>query len=570
MSKAFTISIITLIVFIEIHIQTVNGQTYCNPLNLSYRFSLDQPSRREAADPTIVLYKDNYYLFASKAGGYWHSTDLTDWKLVTAPTLPLENYAPTAVVIGDWLYFFTSLSKTIYRSNDPENGKWEVYNSSFPLSMVSDLAVFADTDGRVYCFYGCTNNEGFMARELDVNNKLNPKGVPMVCILKNSSGQGWTRPVDKNKKTFTPGVEGSWMNKYNGKYYYQFAEPDTEFKNYGDVVFVSDKLFGPYTYAENNPFSSKPKGFICGANKGSTFADKYGNWWHVATMTASEKQMDEPRLGLFPTTFDNEGNMVTTTDFGDYPIIIPNHKYTDISELNPRWSLLSYDKTAEASSSLATNPTDFAFDENIGTYWSAKTGNQDEWLSVDLGSLCMINAIQVNFAENKTILLGREGVHGQQYRIDYSADNKNWTTLIDKTANTNDLTHPYEVMSTPVQARYVKIINYCVTDGTFAISGLRVFGFGTSPMPTVVNSFFPERDRNDPRKIKLTWWGKPSYTTGFNIRYGTQKDKLYHNYQVYKNTPVTFQGLDKNKTYWFEIDAFGENGITPSTPHSSH
>lgn len=49
--------------------------TICNPVNLSYRFCLDTPSRREAADPTMVVFKGEYYLFASKSGGYFHSTD---------------------------------------------------------------------------------------------------------------------------------------------------------------------------------------------------------------------------------------------------------------------------------------------------------------------------------------------------------------------------------------------------------------------------------------------------------------------------------------------------------------
>ena len=41
--------------------------TYCNPVSISYRFCIDTPSRREAADPTIVRYKNTYYLFASKS-----------------------------------------------------------------------------------------------------------------------------------------------------------------------------------------------------------------------------------------------------------------------------------------------------------------------------------------------------------------------------------------------------------------------------------------------------------------------------------------------------------------------
>lgn len=566
--KVFTILVISVIVVFVFQTRKLTAQTYCNPLNLSYRLSLDQPSTREIADPTIVMYKDSYYLFASKSGGYWYSADLITWKFVTATDLPLENDAPTAVVIGDWLYFFTSQSNTIFRSNDPASGKWELYNDSFPLSMISDMAVFADTDGRVYCYYACSNSDGVMSRELDVNNKLNPKGVPVDCRRINPNDPPLKKTGDHFSKANTISVIGSWMNKYKGKYYYQCVEHNTVFNSSSDVVYVSASPIGPFTYAANNPFSSKPGGFVRGASHGSTFADKYGNWWHVAAMTTSENKAIVTRLGLFPVFFDNDGYMVTSTDYGDYPIIIPDHKYTHLSEINPGWALLSYNKPAEASSSLAANPIAFAFDENIGSYWSAKTGNKNEWLSVDMGSLCTINAVQVNFAENNTRIKGREGLGGHQYLIEYSADKKNWEKLCDKTANMDDLTHQYEVMNIPVQARYVKITNDSVPDGNFAISGFRVFGKGTSPEPTKILMIQAVKDFHDPRNIKLTWVKKEN-ATGFLIRYGTQKDKLHHSYQVYKNTPLTIRVPEKNKTYWFQIDSFGENGVTPSNFHFS-
>jgi xylan 1,4-beta-xylosidase len=566
MKKGFAILVLTLIGILEIQTNTANGQTYCNPLNLSYRFSLDQPSRREISDPTIVLYKDNYYLFASKSGGYWISGDLLSWKFVTTTALPLEKNAPSAVVIGDWLYFFTSLTNTIFRSNDPAGGKWEVYNnSSFLLELISDPTIFADTDGRIYCYYGCTNNNGVMACELDVNNKLNSKGAPKVCLRTNPFKHRSKRPGSYTKSD-GPGIEGSWMNKYNGKYYYQCAEFNPDLKSYSDVVYVSDSPFGPFIYAANNPFSSRPDGFICGAGHGSTFADKYGNWWHIATITAPGNYASEPRLGLFPAGFDKDGNLFTKTDFGDYPIFMPNHKTTNLSKLDPEWALLSYNSKGEASSSIGINPIAFAFDENIGSWWSAQTGKKGEWLMVDLGSLSTVNAVQINFAENKTQLLGRENVLAHQYLVEYSADKKNWKTLIDKTANTDDLTHQYEEMKTPVQAQYIKISNVRVPDGTFAISGFRVFGLGTGHAPNKVSKFHAVRDFRNPQKIKLKW-EKKANDSGYNIRYGPEKNKLYHSYQVFKSTPVSILCLDKDKTYWFEIDAFNENGVMPGKSH---
>jgi beta-xylosidase len=136
----------------------LNQTTICNPLNLSYRFRLDTPSRREAADPTMVVYKGEYYLFASKSGGYFHSTDLIQWDLITTDDLPVEDYAPTAIVMNDTLYFMASAGApvTIYKTADPKSGQWQIANAAFPIGMI-DPDLFLDDDNRLFFYYGCSN-----------------------------------------------------------------------------------------------------------------------------------------------------------------------------------------------------------------------------------------------------------------------------------------------------------------------------------------------------------------------------------------------------------------------------
>ncbi len=253
--------------------------------------------------------------------------------------------------------------------------------------------------------------------------------------------------------------------------------------------------------------------------------------------------------------------MVAHTEFADYPMVMPDHKIKDVSELFPGWMMLSYKKAAEASSSLDANPPSLAFDEEIRDYWSVKTGDKGEWLSVDLGSISTVHAIQLNFAENNTQLYGREGIRAQQYLLEYSNDNKTWKKLVDKTTNQADLTHQYHAFKTPVKARYFKVTNYRVPGGTFAISGFRVFGTGTGKKPTKVNSFDVVRDANDTRNVTLSW-KKQANATGYNIRFGVQKDNLNRVYQVYGNTEVTIRSLNKGQKYWYAIDSFGENGVT--------
>jgi len=564
MKKRLVIFFLTLIVILGVQVKPASCQTYCNPLNLSSQFSSEKLSKHNLADPTVVLYKDNYFLFASNAGGYWYSGDLFSWKFVTAPDLPLENSAPTAVVIGDWLYFFTSNNGSMFRSKDPTSGKWELYGNSMLLSMISDFAVFVDTDGRVYSYYGCTNNDGVMSRELDPNNLLNPIGVPVVCKKTNPLKKTQKKLKSNSDKTGNS-VQGSWMNKYNGKYYYQCTELNKDFNNYSDVVYISETPTGPFKFAANNPFSYRPDGFVSGAGNGSTFADKYGNWWHIATLTSHANHESQSKLGLFPAGFDKDGNLFTKTDFGDYPIIMPNHKYTNVNKLDPEWTLLSDNLTAQASSSFFTSPISSAFDENSGTYWSAQTGKKGEWLIVDLGSVCTVNAFQLNFAQTKTQILKDDSVHAHRYLVEYSIDKKIWKKLSDKTSNTDYQTNPYEEIKVPVQAQYLKITNYNVPYGAFAISDFRIFGSGTDRKPKKVNEFRAIRDYRDPQAIKMSW-KKQANTTGYNIRYGIDKDKLYHSLQVNKKTRLTIHCPDKKRIYWFEIDAFNENGVTPGKP----
>jgi hypothetical protein len=538
------------------------GQTtICNPVNLSYRFCLDTPSRREAADPTMLLYKGEYYLFASKSGGYFHSTDLINWNLITTNDLPLEDYAPTAVVIKDTIYFMASAAAPlkIYKTADPKSGKWQIANAAFPIGMI-DPDLFVDDDGRLFFYYGCSNVNPLYAVELD-KRTLDPIGKSTVLFNSNKDVNGWERRGDYNNVEGRPWIEGSWMTKHNGKYYLQYAGPGTEFKSYSDGVYVSDKPLGPFTLAAHNPFSYKPEGFIAGAGHSSTFQDKYGNYWHVSTMTISQKHMFERRLGFFPTFFDKDGVMHVYTGFGDFPFKVPTRKISNPEELFPGWMLLSYNKPVEVSSALPGHPKDFAADEEVRTYWSAATGDKGEWITMDLRQLSTVNAVQVNYAENNTTILGRNNGMYYQYLLEYSTDNKKWNVLTDKRQNNTDVPHDYIELKIPVKARYIRLTNYHVPDGTFALAGLRVFGNAAGKLPAAAQGLKIERNEAD-RSIASLQWKNAAGTTGYNIRYGVAKDKLYQTYQVLGTNEVTIRSLSSTTKYYFVIDAFNESGIT--------
>ena len=70
------------------------NSTFCNPLNIEYCFRPDRGTGREAADPLIVPFKGDYYLFPSKSAGYWWSPDLIHWNLVPSNCLLYTSPSP--------------------------------------------------------------------------------------------------------------------------------------------------------------------------------------------------------------------------------------------------------------------------------------------------------------------------------------------------------------------------------------------------------------------------------------------------------------------------------------------
>lgn len=105
--------------------------TFCNPLNLNYRFMKIGGGEgiREAADPVVVTFRGRHYLFASKSSGYWHSTDFNRWThvAISDDVLPIEDYAPGLFEHNGYLYYVGSGGgkAMLYRSSAPQLGTWE-------------------------------------------------------------------------------------------------------------------------------------------------------------------------------------------------------------------------------------------------------------------------------------------------------------------------------------------------------------------------------------------------------------------------------------------------------------
>ena len=592
--------------------------TYCNPVNIDYGYTpipnfSEWGRHRATADPVIVNYKGDFYLFSTNQWGYWWSNDMLNWKFISKKFLRPWNTgtydelcAPAVGIIGDTMLVFGSTytnNFSIWMSTNPKANEWKPLVDSFEIGGW-DPAFFTDDDGKFYMYNGSSNRYPIYGIELN-RKTMQPIGTRKEMYLLEPWRYGWQRFGEYLDNTFLdPFIEGSWMTKHSGKYYLQYGAPGTEFSGYADGVVVGNDPLGPFT-PQSDPLSWKAGGFARGAGHGSTFRDNQNNYWHISTIAISVKNNFERRIGIWPAGFDKDDVMWCNTAFGDYPHWAPSgspggevtqaqpssKQETNNNAASPKseaggadsspvggsrmgagagaftgWMLLNYNKPVAVSSTLGGYYPNFAVDENIKTYWSAASANKGEWIQSDLGDLSTVFAIQLNYADQDvdSNRLGKYNDQYHQYKLHFSTDGKKWKTLVDKSNNKTDVPHDYIELAKPVKARFIKLENVHMPTGKFAISGLRVFGKGNGNVPDTVQNFIVLRTEKDKRSAWIKW--RPvDNAYAYNIYMGTAPDKLYNNIMIYSANEYYYKGMDKEKPYYFQIEAINENGVSRRT-----
>ncbi len=557
-------------------------KTYCNPINIDYGYTpipnfSEQGKHRATADPVIVNFRNKYFLFSTNQWGYWWSEDMYNWNFVERRFLRERNKvydelcAPAAFVMKDELYVIGSThgsAFSMWKSRNPTVDDWEIAVDSLKVGAWDPGFLYEEETDKLYLYWGSSNVYPLLGTEINTKT-LQSEGYVKPLMMLQPEDHGWERFGEYNDNTFLqPFMEGAWVTKHNGKYYLQYGAPGTEFSGYADGVYVSENPMEGFEYQKHNPFSYKPGGFARGAGHGATYQDNYGKWWHVSTIAIGVKNNFERRIGIWPAGFDQDDVLYCHTAYGDYPTYLPRQNADHIKGLFTGWMLLNYNKPVQVSSTLGGYQPNFAVDEDIKTYWSAETGDKGEWFQADLGEMSAIHAIQINYADQDAEFLGKQTGTYHQYRILVSDDGKSWKTLVDKSDNKTDAPHDYVELSQPAKGRYLKMENIHMPTGKFALSGFRVFGKGSGEKPGRVENFVVLRA--DPAKYgerRSAWlkWKANDMADGYVIYFGKSPDKLYGSIMVYGRNEYYFTGMDRTDEYYFQIEAFNNNGISDRT-----
>lgn len=551
--------------------QNLRMDTYCNPLNVDYTYMIYNAGKdisyRSGADPAVVEFRGEYYMFVTRSNGYWHSTDLQNWNCITPKGYwyPQGCNAPAAHNYKDSVLYVCgdpSGVMSVMSSDDPKSGVWTPGVGI--IANLQDPDLFIDDDGSAYMFYGSSNVYPIRAIELDRTHNFLPKTderVPLFGL--DLDKHGWERFGENHTTNTDLGgfIEGPWMTKHNGKYYLQYGSPGTEFNVYGDGVYVADHPMGPYTYQKHNPVSYKPGGYMNGAGHGSSVKGPGGMWWHFASMSLSINVNWERRLCMFPMGFDEDGIMYCDTRFGDYPRYAPS-----VSQKRGQfrgWMLLSYKKPVTVSSQVGDYAAAGLTDELTKTFWLAEKNDDSQWVVIDLQNPASVCAVQVNYHDYKTGMYGRYPNLRHRYQIEGSVDGKEWKVLIDKSNSYKDTPNDYTELEFPEKVRYVRYKNIEVPTPSLAISEIRVFGLGEGKAPQKVKKLNLERQA-DRRDIAISWTPVKG-AQGYNVLWGIAPDKLYSSWMVYDANELFMKSLTVDQDYYFSIEAFNENGVSERT-----
>lgn len=543
--------------------------TYCNPLNLDYTYPFHNShlgkSYRSGADPAVVEFRGEYYMFVTRSWGYWHSKDLMNWDFITPEKWYFEGCnAPAAHNYKDSVLYVCgnpSGAMSILYTDNPKRGDWKAVPSV--LTDLQDPAFFIDDDDRAYMYWGSSNRWPIRGKELDIKDKFLPMAKkPDSLLYLHPDIHGWERFGENHTSDIKPFIEGPWMTKHNGMYYLQYAAPGTQFNVYGDGVYVSKSPLGPFEYAAHNPFCYKPGGFATGAGHGSTVRGPGGIYWHFGTIHLSINFKFERRLCMFPTFFDEDGVMYSDTYFGDYPHYSPDQVTRQTEGGGYRgWMLLSYAKPVKASSQLESHPVTNVTDENLKTFWVAEKNDDKQWVEIDLKQVSDVYALQLNFFDyEETEFWGRVPDLRQRYLIEASVDGVHWQVLADYRNSFRDAPHNYIELDRPTEARYIRYRHHYVPGKNLAMGDIRVFGLGRGKKPTAVKGFTVARD-TDERNARISWQPVKG-TQGYNVLWGGAPDKLYSSWMVYGDNSLDLRSLTVGQKYYFAVEAFNENGIS--------
>jgi xylan 1,4-beta-xylosidase len=472
-------------------------RTYCNPLPIphypvgrsvrdlkagdktdgSFLWFVDRVEQyRELADPTVIWHEGQWILYPS-VDMAWVSRDMG----ATWQHHPLNirdvGYAPTVVRLRDRFLLMASES-SIYASSSPLGPFQELGRPKLPAGLpgTTDPMLFADEDGRLFFYWGCTETAGIYGIELDASDPTRTVGEARKLIPFSPDAHPWERVGEFNQQRNAGWVEGSWMVKREGRYYLTYSAGGTEHRAYAMGAYVGAGPLGPFQAQAHNPIFRSTSGLVTGTGHGSIAKGPGDGWWVFYSIAAGAAHGFERRVGMDPVEFDSRGEMriprATST-----PQFLPGRAPGGArGPADTGWLPLNGGVQTLGSSHAPNAPGRLAIDSDLRTWWQPAEGDATPTLTSRLYGPSTIQAIRIAWRD-----IGLDSTRGvlpgpYRYRVEVETAPGAWKTILDRTASDDDLLVDYREVE-PTVARQARLVVTAWPRGlTPGVAEFTVFG----------------------------------------------------------------------------------------------
>ena len=454
---------------IEAFFKTKNSQDegFCGPL-CDYR---------DFADAEVLYDNGVWYMVGSGAQGYV-SRDFVNW---TYRPFEIEgeplSYAPSLVRCHGRYLLTASRRNMLYVSSSPQGpykmlGAVKEVNGAELAPEYLDPALFADEDGRLFLYWGCSPwGGGIYGVELDPENPTQAIGEKRK-LLEFEPSHAFERFGEYGEEGNMSWMEGASMFKHNDIYYLQYATNGTVFRHYSIGVARSLSPLGPFRM-QHTPVCQSTEGLVCGTGHGGWAQGPDGRVWQFYLCSHQRVHCFERCMGMDRVEFQPDGEVhvrVTNTpqsvsrgDLGLVPV--------------------SVRKQIRASSWEGGNFPAFVLDECPHTWWAPAADDAAPWIEVNLRQVFGVQSLQIWWADLNLDYENGVCPEAVRFKVEFfDARHQPVGRTLDFRENTVEKMIDLRTFET-VEAQYVKVSFLPAKNGCrHGITALTAFARPISPL----------------------------------------------------------------------------------------
>lgn len=405
---------------------------------------------RELADPSAVWFENKWYLYPSCDMAWVSADEGRTWQ---HHPLNLRDigYAPTVVRHGGRFLLMASDS-ALYASDSPLGPFVSLGRIILPqqtgLPNQGDPMLFSD-GGRLFYYWGCTANSGIWGVELDAANPTHLVGEPKEMIPFRPDLFPWEAVGSHNQNPNNGWMEGSWMIKRGNRYHLTYSSGGTQYRTYAMGCYVSDSPLGPFVPQKRNPIFRSTEGLITGTGHGSIAQGPGGRYWVFYTVFAGVVHGFERRIGFDPVEFDEAGELYVPRATSTPQPIAGGAAET--------WAPLNESEPTLGSSNAENSAGRFAADNSLTTYWLPAPADAAPQLTTAFSAPAVIHGARVIWRDVGLDTTSGHNPGAFRYRIEAETAPGTWTTIVDRSASTEDFLVDYRECA-PTQAARARLV----------------------------------------------------------------------------------------------------------------